>query len=689
MPKYLSRYNIVQIAYISLSFGVLGIASASGIALRLSRRDEGTEKMNEIAGYIKEGANAFLQKEMRFLLYGAILLALLVSLTIGWQNALSFIIGSFSSALAGYVGIAVSLKANVRSAAAALKGGIRPAFSAAYEGGAVMGLFVVGIALLGISSLYLVFGDPMDMVGYMFGASLVSLLLRVGGGIYTKGADIGSDIVGKVEAGIPEDDPRNPGVIADNVGDNVGDCAGMGADLFETYAVTIITAMLLGKLLVSIHSIPESFAIQLPLLLGGLAVLATLIGIPFIRLGKGRIMSAFYKGLAVSSAVVIVADYIVIGAHRGIFEAIVIGVLVLVAMYIFAEYFTSYEFKPVKNVAEKSQTGAAINIITGMANGLKSTTVPVLVVAAAVLFVFLLNGGLSSSAVSFYSGVYAVALSSVSMISLAGMVISIDTFGPIADNAGGIAEMAGLPDNVRLNATDPLDSVGNTTKATTKAYAIASAALATMSLFVAFDLELPKSALLQLFVYNPLVLIGLFIGAMVPFLFTSMLMEAVGITAFDIVNEIRRQFKLPGIIDGTTKPDYARCVGITTESAMKQLLLPGLLAAGAPLAVGFVLGPLALSGYMFGAIITGFPMAIWMTTGGGAWDNAKKYVEKGMYGGKNSETHKATVVGDTVGDATKDTAGPAVNPLIKVIMTVSVLFAPMIIVFHLLRSSSF
>ncbi|MGC8631775.1 MAG: sodium-translocating pyrophosphatase [Thermoprotei archaeon] len=679
----------MQIAYISLGFGVLGIASASGIALMLSRRDEGTEKMSEIAGYIKEGANAFLQKEMRFLLYGAILLALLVWLTIGWQNALSFVVGSFSSALAGYVGIAVSLKANVRSAAAALKGGIRPAFSAAYEGGAVMGLFVVGIALFGISSLYLVFGDPIDMVGYMFGASLVSLLLRVGGGIYTKGADIGSDIVGKVEAGIPEDDPRNPGVIADNVGDNVGDCAGMGADLFETYAVTIITAMLLGKLLVSIHGIPESFAIQLPLLLGGLAVLATLIGIPFIRLGKGRIMSAFYKGLAVSAAVVIVADYFVIGGHRGIFEAIVIGVLVLVAMYIFAEYFTSYEFKPVKNVAEKSQTGAAINIITGMANGLKSTTVPVLVVAAAVLFVFLLNGGLSSSAVSFYSGVYAVALSSVSMISLAGMVISIDTFGPIADNAGGIAEMADLPENVRLNATDPLDSVGNTTKATTKAYAIASAALATMSLFVAFDLELPKSALLQLFVYNPLVLIGLFIGAMVPFLFTSMLMEAVGITAFDIVNEIRRQFKLPGIIDGTTKPDYARCVGITTESAMKQLLLPGLLAAGAPLAVGFVLGPLALSGYMFGAIITGFPMAIWMTTGGGAWDNAKKYVEKGMYGGKNSETHKATVVGDTVGDATKDTAGPAVNPLIKVIMTVSVLFAPLIIMFHLLRSSSF
>lgn len=673
-----------MIADISLGLGAVALGVSLFYWLKLASRDEGSGRVREVAAYIRQGAHAFLREELIPVAIGTVVLALLILLGVGWQNSLSFVVGSASSALAGYVGISTSLKANVRSVSAAVRGGLRDAFSAAYEGGAVMGLLVVGVALVGISSLYLAFGDPLKMVGYMFGASLVSLFMRVGGGIYTKGADIGTDLVGKVEAGIPEDDPRNPGVIADNVGDNVGDCAGMGADLFETYAVTIVTAMVLGELLRGLPSQLSELAVQLPLLIGGVAAIATVLGVPFVRVGAGRIMNAFYKGLAVSSVAAIILDYAFLKSFPGLFISVLVGVVVLVSMYVFAEYFTSYEFQPVKRVAAKSQTGPAINIISGMANGLRSTAVPVLVVAAAIMAVFLANGGFAPFGPSFYAGVYAVSISAVSMVSLAGMVISIDTFGPIADNAGGIAEMAGLPQEVRSKATDPLDSVGNTTKATTKAYAIASAALATISLFAAFELELPARYVSDMFIFDPLVLVGMFIGAMVPFLFTSMLMEAVGSTAFDVVNEIRRQFKLEGVMDGSVKPDYAACVSISTRSALKRLMAPALLAAGGPLVVGFLLGPLALTGYIFGAIITGFPIAVWMTTGGGAWDNAKKYVEMGAHGGKNSEAHKAAVVGDTVGDATKDTAGPAVNPLIKVIVTVSVLFAPLIIAFNLL-----
>ncbi|WP_449465082.1 sodium-translocating pyrophosphatase [Tardisphaera saccharovorans] len=659
-----------------LLMGALSILISTFFTLRLIRVDAGSGKMREIAAYIKEGSDAFLVEEVKIMTVATAFLAALIFFAVGWQNAVSFLVGSLSSALAGYVGLEVSLRANVRTAAMALQGGIKPAFSTAYEGGKVMGFFVVGIALLGIGALYAAFRDPLDMVGYMFGASLMSLLLRVGGGIYTKGADIGSDLVGKVEAGIPEDDPRNPGVIADNVGDNVGDCVGMGADLFETYAVTLITAMLLGYLLKGGATFEA-----IPLYVAGASVIATLVGSLFVVPSGSRIMNAFYRGLAASAVLGLVIDYFLVGQSRGLYLAIVIGTLVLIAMYAFAEYFTSYEFRPVRRVAERSQTGAALNIITGMANGLKSTVFPVIVVAAAVLAVFILNGGLTSS---LGDGIYAIAISAVAMMSFVGMVISIDTFGPITDNAGGIAEMAGLPSSVRESVTDVLDSVGNTTKATTKAYAIASAALASLSLFAGFELELPKTMLSQLLVYDPLVLVGMFIGGVVPFVFTALLMDGVGVAAFGIVNEIRRQFKVRGIAEGEVKPDYAACVDITTRVALRELALPAMIAAGTPIMVGLVLGPLGLSGYMFGAIVTGFPLAIWMTTGGGAWDNAKKYVESGVYGGKNSEAHKAAVIGDTVGDATKDTAGPAVNPFIKVMVTVSVLFAPIIVFVHLL-----
>ena len=661
-------YNIALEVYFPILMGALSVATSLWYAWRLGSIDAGDQKMREVAGYIREGADAFLRAEIEIMAVGTALLALIILLAAGWQNAVSFIVGSVSSALAGYVGLETSLKANVRTAAMALKGGIKPAFSTAYQGGKVMGFFVVGIALIGIGTLYLLFRDPLQIVGYMFGASLMSLLLRVGGGIYTKGADIGSDLVGKVEAGIPEDDPRNPGVIADNVGDNVGDCVGMGADLFETYAVTVITAMLLGYLL------KGGVAYEvMPLYLASISVIATLIGSYFVIPSQKRIMNAFYRGLAASAVLSLAADYLIFGHDFGLYSAVIIGTLVLIAMYVFAEYFTSYEFKPVRKVAERSQTGAALNIITGMANGLKSTLFPVLIVSVAVLAVFVLNGGLSSS---LGDGIYAIAISAVAMMSLVGIVISIDTFGPIADNAGGIAEMAGLPKTVREGVTDVLDSVGNTTKATTKAYAIASAALASLSLFAGFELELPKWMLSQVLVSDPLVLVGMFIGGVIPFVFTALLMDGVGVAAFGIVKEIRRQFRIKGVPEGTVKPGYAACVNITTKVALRELALPAILAAGTPVLVGLVLGPLGLSGYMFGAIVTGFPIAIWMTTGGGAWDNAKKYVESGFYGGKNSEAHKAAVIGDTVGDATKDTAGPAVNPFIKVMVTVSVLFAP-------------
>jgi len=672
----------VEYAFISLALGAAALVYAAYAAWQLEKYPEGTERMREIGGYISEGADAFLRKELKVVVITAILLSLLSGVLIGWQNGMSLAVGALSSAAAGYVGIKTSVRANVRVAAQAVGGGIDRAFAVAFKGGTVMGFFVTGIALIGISALYLWFGDPVLMVGYMFGASLVSLFLRVGGGIFTKGADIGSDLVGKMEQNIPEDDERNPGVIADNVGDNVGDCAGMGADLFETYAVTLITAMLLARMLPGIARLLGPAAEGLPLIIGGMAVLATLVGIPFVRLSSKWVMGAFYKGLSASALSAIVLDYLVVNGlpyMGGILVALVTGITILVAMYVFAEYFTSDKFKPVQTVAKKSQGGAAINIISGLANGLKSTAIPVLVVAIGILVILFANGAISSFSPNFNFGVYAISLAATSMMSLAGMVISIDTFGPISDNAGGIAEMAKLPKEVRDQVTDPLDAAGNTTKATTKAYAIGSAALATLSLFVAFDLELPTGMLRQLLIYNPLVLIGLFLGAMVPFLFTSLLMEAVGIAADGVVSEIRRQFKELNILGGGGHPDYAATVGITTGVALKELTAPALLAVGGPLAVGFILGPLSLSGYMVGSIVTGFPMAVWMTTGGGAWDNAKKFVEKGMLGGKGSDIHRATVVGDTVGDAVKDTAGPAVNPLIKVIMTVSVLFVPLML----------
>jgi len=685
----------MDFALFSLILGVLSIIYSGFAFFRVIREDEGNQKMREISHYIRRGADAFLRREMEAVLAATVVLAILILAAIGWQNALSFVVGSLSSAFAGYLGMQTSVRANVRTASRALKSGIKGAFDIAFTGGTIMGTFAIGIALIGISSLYMLFRTPLDIIGYMFGASLISLLVRVGGGIFTKGADIGADLVGKVEAGIPEDDPRNPGVIADNVGDNVGDCAGMGADLFETYAVTLITAMLLGYLLEPIREALGTMAVTLPLMIGGIAVIATIVSIPFVKLrNPKRIMGAFYNGLIISSIVAIALNAILIyGAggletaivsKAGLMVSIIAGVLVMASMYAFAEYFTSGSYGPVKRIAQRSQTGPAINIISGISSGLFSSTFPVMIIAVAIIAVLLANGGLYYPSVGFYSGVYAVGIAATSMMSMAGMVISVDTFGPITDNAGGIAEMAGLPKEVRDNATDPLDAVGNTTKATTKAYAIASAGLAALSLFIAFVLELPPSELDSLQIFNPLVLVGLFIGAVVPFLFTSRLMEAVDYAAFSMVNEIRRQFREFGILEGKGNPDYEACVDIATRASLKKLLVPALIAAGLPLVVGFLLGPTALSGYMFGAIASGVPTAVWMTTGGAAWDNSKKVIESGLYGGKGSDAHKAAVVGDTVGDAVKDTAGPAVNPLIKVIMTVSVLFAPMIVLIHLL-----
>jgi len=685
---------------------VVGLLYAGIQTALILREDEGDERMREIAAAIREGALAFLRREYTFVFVVAVALAVIIAFAFGITGdgarlSIGFIFGVAGSALAGAVGMLVSIRANVRTAAHARRGNLGATMNYAFRGGSVTGMSVASLALLELIGFYWAFnGNVLNMVGVLFGASLMSLFARVGGGIYTKGADVGTDLVGKVEAGIPEDDPRNPGVIADNVGDNVGDCAGMAADLFETYVVTAVAAMLLAYLIGTVAGATPLLslfpnAILFPLLVCAWAIIATIVGTLFVRMrAGGTIMGALYQGLAATTAVglagLYLLDYFFMNGNLGIFVATAVGLIVMVLIVIVTDYYTSAKYRPVHKIAEAAQAGAGPTVISGLSVGLESAWVPGLVIITGTLVAYAAagwyNGFSSSHSPDPYLGLYGIGLAAASMLSVTGMIISIDAFGPITDNAGGIAEMAKLPEQARA-ITDPLDAVGNTTKAITKGYAIGSAVLAALALFAAYTFAAasqwghPWSTFTNLLTLSqPLVVAGLVIGAVLPFFFTSFLMNAVGVAAEKMVFEIRRQFReIPGILAGTSKPDYGKCVDIVTLTALQQLAVPAIIAVATPLAVGFILGPVALAGLLLGTIVSGFPLALTMTTGGAAWDNGKKYIESGHFGGKKSEAHKAAIVGDTVGDATKDTAGPAINPLIKVVNTISILFIALIV----------
>lgn len=680
----------MYVPLISIGVSIIALAYAVLLIFQILKKNRGTEKMQAIANAIQEGATAYLNRQSMTIGFFTVVLFLILAFALpkgqhndGVLTAVGFLVGALFSGLAGYIGMNVSVRANVRTTEAA-KEGLQQALNVAFKGGSVTGLSVVGLALLGVSAFYYVFTTylniPVDaapklLIGFGFGASLVSLFARVGGGIFTKAADVGADLVGKVEQNIPEDDPRNPAVIADNVGDNVGDCAGMGADLFETYAVTLIAAMILAAS--TLTSIGGQNAIEYPLLLGAIAVIATIIGTFFIKLDRShKIMKALYKGMIVTGIVSAIgfffANQYLIG-DINIYFAALVGLGVTLFINIITEYYTAKEYAPVQKIAKASQTGAGTNVITGLAVGLESTFLPVILIVVGIFLAYYFG-----TVSSLNNGIFGIAIAAVAMLSTTGMVIATDSYGPITDNAGGIAEMAGLPEKVRQH-TDALDAVGNTTKAVTKGYAIGSAALAALVLFQTYTEELAAGGHGQTFIFNLTdyrVIIGLFIGGLLPFLFSSSCMESVGKTAYKVVEEVRNQFKTKkGIMEGTEKPDYSRCVDIVTKSALKEMVFPGLLAVLAPIIVGFLLGPLALGGLLAGVIVAGFLLALQMCTGGGAWDNAKKYIEDGKFGGKGSDAHKAAVVGDTVGDPFKDTAGPAINSLIKVINTISLLIA--------------
>lgn len=653
--------------------GIISLVFAAFFANSVLKENTGNKRMQQIAGAIQEGAMAYLNRQYRTIAVVSIILAFLILFLLddGLKIAAGFMAGAVSSAAAGYIGMSVSVRANVRTANAASTG-LGKALSVAFRGGAVTGLTVVGLALLGTSGFYILYGNVNLVIGFGFGASLISLFARVGGGIFTKAADVGADLVGKIEAGIPEDDPRNPAVIADNVGDNVGDCAGMGADLFETYVVTSLAAMLLGSLVVNTYE----NAILYPLMLGSAAIFASIISISLVKLRKeGKIMRALYKGVASSAIICLIAFYFVTDSLMGMkfYYAALIGVIIMVLMVIITEYYTSKKHRPVKNIASSSESGTATNIISGLSIGFESTFLPTIVIIVGTLASYFIVGGAADPGI----GLYGIAIAAVAMLSTTGMIVALDSYGPITDNAGGIAQMAKLPVQVR-KITDELDAVGNTTKAITKGYAIGSAALGALALFADYRSKVNlKEQTLNL--DDPVVLAGLLLGALLPFIFSAVTMSAVGKAAFEIVNEVRRQFReIPGIMTGTAKPEYGRCVDIVTKAALHEMAVPGFLAILMPLLVGFILGSKALAGLLIGLIIVGFMVALIMDNSGGAWDNAKKLIEDGEHGGKGSEAHKAAIVGDTVGDPFKDTAGPALNALIKVVNMVAILFSSLI-----------
>lgn len=703
--------------YVALGLSVIALLYAAALWAYLRRQNRGNAKMVEIADAVRQGAAAFLSREYRVIAPVAIAIVLLIFGLIDYPNgtggatAVGFALGAFLSALAGYVGMAVTVRTSSRTAEAA-KSGMGSALTMAFRGGGVMGMTVIGLDLLGLSVFYLAYSptivsSPATLAGLGFGASLIAMFMRVSGGIYTKAADVGADLVGKVEAGIPEDDPRNPAVIADNVGDNVGDCAGMGADVYESYVVTSIAVMILGVL---ISPVLGSTLIVYPLLLGAAGVAGAVVGSFYVRKSiKSNPLRALNITLLIAAVVAVILDYVfgqllfagtqysTLGYY--LFASAIVGIIVVVVIENVANYFTSYSYAPVKEIAVASQTGAATNFLAGFSTGLTSAAPSAVVLVVAIIASYSL--GYYGSGGDTLTGIYSTAVATMSMLSLTGVIMSIDSFGPITDNANGIVEMAGLESGVRT-VTDELDALGNTTKATTKAFAVTSAALAAVAIFEAFQREASRIILssgpavvskyfshmvggqLQFTLSDPYVVIGLLIGGLLPFYFSSFLIRAVGRAAFTIVNEVRRQFKeIPGIMEGTAKPDYAKAVSISTSAAIKELIKPGTLAVATPIIVGFVLGPLALGGLLIGSVVSGVFLAFTMTNSGAAWDNAKKYIETGQLGGKGSDAHKAAVMGDTVGDPFKDTAGPAINSLIKVVNTISIVFISAIVLYAL------